>query len=98
MKGDSSRVGMERNFNDWHAEVIAKCPKDKLLVFDVREGWAPLCKFLGKPIPDVPFPNTNDTQAMQELHKKVNRQGWLYLGLTLGAVGSGFAYWFNQKK
>jgi hypothetical protein len=56
---------MERTFNEWHKEVKEKCPKDKLLVFDVKEGWEPLCKFLGKPIPDVPFPNTNDTEQMK---------------------------------
>ncbi len=64
LKGDTSRAAMERTFNKWHKEVIEKCPKDKLLVFDVKEGWEPLCKFLNKPIPDVPFPNTNDTVQM----------------------------------
>ncbi|CAK8679951.1 unnamed protein product [Clavelina lepadiformis] len=33
------------------------CPPGKLLVYDVRQGWAPLCKFLGKEIPDKPFPS-----------------------------------------
>ena len=64
LKGDTSRDAMERTFNEWHKEVLEKCPKDKLLVFDVKEGWEPLCKFLNKPIPDVPFPNTNDTVQM----------------------------------
>ncbi|CAK8677507.1 uncharacterized protein LOC143446924 [Clavelina lepadiformis] len=35
------------------------CPPDKLLVYDVRQGWAPLCKFLGKKIPDKSFPHEN---------------------------------------
>ncbi|CAK8677505.1 uncharacterized protein LOC143446837 [Clavelina lepadiformis] len=35
------------------------CPPDKLLVYDVRQGWAPLCKFLGQEIPDKPFPHEN---------------------------------------
>ncbi|CAK8677577.1 unnamed protein product [Clavelina lepadiformis] len=35
------------------------CPADKLLVYDVRQGWAPLCEFLGKEIPDKPFPREN---------------------------------------
>jgi hypothetical protein len=30
---------------------------------DVKEGWEPLCKFLGKPIPDEGFPRTNDAEA-----------------------------------
>ena len=36
-----------------------EAPKDKLLVFDVKEGWEPLCKFLEKDIPDKPFPWRN---------------------------------------
>ena len=34
-------------------------PKEKLLVYHVSEGWEPLCKFLGKEIPDKPFPHKN---------------------------------------
>ncbi|CAK8677511.1 uncharacterized protein LOC143447244 [Clavelina lepadiformis] len=35
------------------------CPPDKLLVYDVRQGWAPLCEFLKEEIPDRPFPREN---------------------------------------
>ncbi|CAK9036242.1 unnamed protein product [Durusdinium trenchii] len=31
-------------------------PKDRLLMFNMSDGWAPLCNFLGKPIPKLPFP------------------------------------------
>ena len=37
---------------------------DRLLVFDVKEGWEPLCAFLGVPVPEhEPFPHVNDTAA-----------------------------------
>ena len=52
-------------FNSHVAEVKAYVPADRLLVFDVREGWAPLCKFLDRPVPDIPFPNVNDTATMR---------------------------------
>lgn len=39
----------------------------RLLVFDVREGWAPLCAFLDVPIPDEPFPRLNDTVTTQAM-------------------------------
>jgi len=39
---------------------------NRLLVFDVREGWEPLCAFLGVPVPEnEPFPHVNDTAAFQ---------------------------------
>lgn len=28
----------------------------KLLVMDIQEGWEPLCRFLNRDIPDIPFP------------------------------------------
>ena len=40
-------------------EVRAALPADRLLVFDVSEGWGPLCAFLGKDVPDEPFPHHN---------------------------------------
>lgn len=41
------------------AEVRDAIPADRLLVFDVAEGWAPLCAFLDVPVPDAPFPHHN---------------------------------------
>ncbi|KAI8617857.1 P-loop containing nucleoside triphosphate hydrolase protein [Chytriomyces sp. MP71] len=52
-------------YRDHIAEVRHVVPKGKLLEFSVTEGWEPLCKFLGHPVPDVPFPNTNDTKMFQ---------------------------------
>jgi len=43
-------------------EVRAAIPAHRLLVFNVAEGWAPLCAFLGKPVPETPFPRTNNTE------------------------------------
>lgn len=41
------------------AEVRAALPPERLLVFDVAEGWGPLCRFLGVPEPAEPFPHQN---------------------------------------
>jgi hypothetical protein len=43
-----------------HTEaVVAGVPKERLLVFDVAEGWEPLCAFLGVPVPPTPYPREN---------------------------------------
>ena len=47
------------------ADVKAMCPPDRLLVFDVAQGWEPLCSFLDVPIPDRPFPRLNDAKGMR---------------------------------
>jgi hypothetical protein len=47
------------------ATVRAEVPSSKLLVFDVRDGWEPLCDFLGVPTPRDEFPNVNDATAVR---------------------------------
>ncbi|XP_077972780.1 uncharacterized protein LOC144428016 [Styela clava] len=46
-------------YRQHNAYVLHKAPKTKLLVFNVKDGWEPLCKFLGEPVPDEPFPHKN---------------------------------------
>lgn len=53
--------------------VRAGLPKERLLVFDVAEGWAPLCAFLDLPMPAAPFPRTNTTQDF--LDRMAERMG-----------------------
>jgi hypothetical protein len=51
-------------------ELVRKItPKGRLLDFKLEDGWAPLCQFLGKEIPDVPFLRIND---LVDFHKKSN--------------------------
>ena len=40
-------------------DVKESIPVDRLLVFQVTDGWAPLCKFLNLPVPDIGFPRSN---------------------------------------
>lgn len=58
----SERAHATRVFLDHVASVRAALPADRLLVLDVREGWAPLCRFLGVAEPAEPFPWTNSSR------------------------------------
>ncbi len=52
----------EEFYNKWVAEVKALVPPERLLVFEAKQGWEPLCRFLDLPVPkDEPYPATNDT-------------------------------------
>ena len=57
-------------------EVIAAIPAPRLLVYDVREGWAPLCGWLGVPVPETPFPHTNSREEMAEIRRTIASQGF----------------------
>ncbi|MFG1709660.1 sulfotransferase family protein [Nonomuraea sp. M3C6] len=66
-----------------HVAVVQKSlPADRLLVFDVREGWEPLCRFLGVDAPaGEPFPRLNDSETMQRALQQL---------LTDGSIDSAF--------
>ncbi len=47
------------------AEVQRTIVPERLLTFDVAEGWEPLCAFLEVPVPETPFPRTNSTEEFR---------------------------------
>lgn len=51
---------LEQAFTAHIDAVKATIPAERLLVFQVKDGWEPLCAFLDLPVPDGPFPRTND--------------------------------------
>lgn len=53
-------------YYDWIEFVKQTVPKDQLLIFNVKEGWEPLCKFLGveQPKDCKEFPRSNSTKDM----------------------------------
>ncbi|KAI1866709.1 uncharacterized protein JN550_007562 [Neoarthrinium moseri] len=69
----------------WLKEIV---PEDRLILFNVKDGWGPLCKALGKQVPEgVPFPSINDGQAIDKFAKLMVQRGilrWLVIFLTLG--------------
>lgn len=64
--GDMHDRAFMTDFFRRHTErVVAGVPKDRLLVFEVSQGWGPLCDFLGLPVPETPYPRENSTEQFQ---------------------------------
>lgn len=59
--------GLMKAFTAHNDAVRAAIPADRLLVYEVKEGWGPLCAFLEVPVPDEPFPRTNDRSEFWDL-------------------------------
>lgn len=55
----------KKRFREHNERVVRRIPPARLLVMNIcaGDGWEPLCRFLGQPIPDAPFPHTNRGQA-----------------------------------
>ncbi len=49
-------------FNAHEAAVKAAIPADRLLVHSAKDGWEPLCAFLGVPVPEGDYPRTNSKE------------------------------------
>jgi hypothetical protein len=54
-----------RVFTEHNDAVRRAVPASRLLEFEVSQGWEPLCDFLGVPVPDGPFPRTNDSASFR---------------------------------
>ena len=52
-------------FERHNREVRREVSPDKLLVYEVKQGWEPLCNFLGVEVPVKPFPRLNDGAVMR---------------------------------
>lgn len=62
--GDPAR--MAEAMEAWNQAVIDTVPAERLLVWDAKDGWEPLCEFLGLDVPDSPLPHVNDTENFQK--------------------------------
>jgi len=61
-----SDEGLAAAMERWHEQVKQTIPPERLLVWDLNEGWKPLCDFLEVPVPEEPLPHVNDTNAFRE--------------------------------
>ena len=61
------RAFMTEAFERHNAAVRSAVPPERLLVYEVGEGWPRLCEFLGVPMPTAPFPRVNSREEMQRM-------------------------------
>lgn len=74
-----------------YADIRAAVPPERLLDFKLEEGWGPMCTFLGKEVPDMPFPkkNTKDTHI-----KRIRSRQSAFLKVALRAGFKKGLPWF----
>jgi hypothetical protein len=71
------RTALRAGFLAHNKHVRSIVPKDNLLEFTPKDGWKPLCEFLGKEVPDEPFPHVNAGSNAYKLY---------IAGLVIGIV------------
>jgi hypothetical protein len=76
--------GLIRSARRWDERIKATVPAGRLLVWEAKDGWEPLCEFLDVPVPDEPFPHVNDVDAF--------RQG------TMGGAVKAISEWWEENQ
>jgi hypothetical protein len=99
-QGSIARHGI-RVFEE-HNELVRKLVigrKKEFLEFELGDNWGPLCRFLGKDVPEVDFPHVNDSDSF----RKSFGLGWyrfptkIVLCMALWILGCGIGYWVFHK-
>ncbi|MEO2172991.1 MAG: sulfotransferase family protein [bacterium] len=77
-------------FNKHIEDVKQIIPAERLLIHTASEGWQPLCDFLGKPLPDLPYPRVNEAKELKRAVIVLKILRWVpalaIVLLTLGLV------------
>jgi hypothetical protein len=61
-------------FNRHNEQVERVVPRDRLLIYEVPQGWEPLCSFLGVPVPaGKPFPHLNESAEFRARIQRIVR-------------------------
>lgn len=105
--GAKDRTGIEANaraaYDAYYERIRELVPPEKRLEYRMGDGWEPLCAFLGKEVPDVPFPRLNDRKA----HRAGDSERKMTIVVTtlkktgvflLPVLVSGIVWWYWSKK
>jgi hypothetical protein len=87
-------------YEQHYALVRQITPKHRLLEYELGSGWGPLCEFLGKPVPNVPFPSANERDVLKAMVWQLGRKGAInaiqgLLVIMIPCVAFGLWYWLS---
>jgi Sulfotransferase domain len=94
-EGSLDRARCIDAFSAHNAAVQQVVPPERLLVFQVTDGWGPLCAFLGCAVPaGVPFPHLNEgDETIKALIRRLFVGPWVRR-LLYAVVGLGGVAWW----
>ena len=99
----SSTCVSRKRYRIHNHRVKSHVPPEKLLVYNVKQGWKPLCDFLGCEVPTVAFPHENikgdvaevplsETRSGRQAILEIQRALFVILSVFVAFVGILFCY------
>lgn len=85
----------QKTYDEYYRNIRERIPAERRLEYTMGGGWEPLCAFLGKDVPDVPFPRLNDSAYRSKSQRKggfmvfltsAKKLAWLVV--AVGALGT----------
>jgi len=97
---DQPEGWLAEQYTKHNDHVIASVPSDRLLVFNVKEGWEPLCEFLGCDVPSGSFPHSqvNTKESLKGLKQTFERAVYGWIPVVVGLVAAGAAVLAKRGK
>ena len=70
-------------YEEWEIKIKREVPLRQLLIYNINEGWGPLCSFLDVPIPEANFPVVNESDRLRKMHSTMK---WVVYGLFVAFI------------
>ncbi len=80
-----------RRYREHYEHVRKRVPKERLLEWEVSEGWDGLCEFLDVERPESAFPRINDKEEIVRNHVRIRNSG--IRRSCMNALGFGAVVW-----
>ena len=98
-----SAIILRQRYREHNHRVKSLVPPEKLLVYNVKQGWEPLCDFLGCEVPTIAFPHENikgeiaeaplsETRSGRQIIWEIQRAVIVILSVIVVIVGSIFVF------
>ena len=89
----------KKKYREHNGRVQAIIPKEKLLIYNVKQGWKPLCEFLGCEVPEGEFPRANVglsfTKDLVSARLKTIQRNVIVFSLVLALLASVFYFVYH---
>ena len=76
----------KQGYREHYAIIRDLVPEEKRLEYKLGSGWEPLCEFLGKPVPDVPFPHLNESKDLKDLFERYGMKALRHSAVNFGVL------------
>jgi len=79
------RDALIKAYHEWNDEIKATVPEDKLLVHEAKDGFRPICKFIGIPEEETPkeYPHLNDTAKFLKMVRFIKMLPYIFYSIIL---------------